>query len=161
MLALPLRKEEAMAVKPIPDGYHSVTPYVMVDDAKSVLEFAKQVFGAEELFSMSTPDGKVGHAEIRIGDSIVMMADASTSDQGVSMPTLLHLYVEDVDKRYAAALEAGATSLREPADQFYGDRSAGVKDSAGNHWWLATHIEDVPPDEMDKRAQEWQAQQQS
>ena len=76
------------------------------------------------------------------------------------MPTLLHLYVEDVDKIYTAALEAGATSLRDPADQFYGDRSAGVKDSAGNHWWLATRIEDVPPDEMDKRTQEWQAQQQ-
>jgi PhnB protein len=148
-----------MAVKSIPEGYHSVTPYVLVDDAKSVLEFAKHVFEAEELVNMSTPDGKIGHAEIRIGDSIIMMADASTSDQGVSMPTLLHVYVEDVDKVYAAALEAGATSLREPADQFYGDRSAGVKDSAGNHWWLATHIEDVPPDEMAKRVQEWQAEQ--
>ncbi len=145
-----------MAVKPIPDGYHSVTPYIMVEGAQGVLEFAKQVFGAEELYNMTTPDGKLGHAEIRIGDSIVMMADASTSDQGVSMPTLLHVYVEDVDKRYAAALEAGATSLREPADQFYGDRSAGVKDSTGNHWWLATHIEDVPPEELAKRAQEAQ-----
>jgi uncharacterized glyoxalase superfamily protein PhnB len=149
-----------MAVKKIPDGYHTVTPYLMVEGASTVLEFAKQVFGAEETVMMPSPDGKIGHAEFRIGDSIVMLADASTSDQGAVMPGVLLLYLDDVDKSYAAALEAGATSLREPADQFYGDRTAGVKDATGNHWWLSTHVEDIPPEEMAKRAQEWQASQQ-
>ena len=150
-----------MAVKPIPEGYHTVTPYLAVEGAGRVLEFVKQAFGAEELFRMDTPDGKIGHAEVKIGDSVVMVADASTSDAGVAMAGMIHLYVDDIDKTYARALEAGATSLREPADQFYGDRTGGVKDSAGNHWWIATHVEDVPPEEMATRAQEWQAQQSS
>ena len=109
---------------------------------------------------MTTPDGKVGHAEITIGDSVVMLADASTSDQGVHMPGVLNVYVENVDEAYAKALAAGGTSLREPEVQFYGDRSAGVKDPVGNHWWLATHVEDVSPEEMAKRAEEYAAQQQ-
>jgi PhnB protein len=160
MLPVPERKEPVMAVKPIPDGYHTVTPYLMVEGASTVLEFAKQVFGAEEFVNMPAPNGKVGHAEIRIGDSVVMVADASTSDQGVVMPGVLTVYVDDVDKAYAASLEAGATSLREPADQFYGDRTAGVKDAAGDHWWISTHVEDVPPEEMGRRAQEWLSSQQ-
>jgi PhnB protein len=158
MLPVPERKEPLMAVKPIPDGYHTVTPYLMVEGASTVLEFAKQVFGAEEFVNMPAADGKIGHAEIRIGDSVVMVADASTSDQGVVMPGVLTVYVDDVDKAYAASLEAGATSLREPADQFYGDRTAGVKDAAGDHWWISTHIEDVPPDELDRRAKKAMAE---
>jgi PhnB protein len=143
-----------MAVNPIPEGYHSVTPYLIVDGAAALLEFVTKTFGAEERVRMDTPDGKIGHAEVSIGDSIVMIADAPTSDQGAHMPGVLHLYVDDADKTYRRAIEAGATSLREPADQFYGDRMAGVEDSLGNHWWIATHVEDVPPDEMARRAKE-------
>lgn len=110
---------------------------------------------------MDAPGGKIGHAEVRIGDSVVMLADASTSDQGQVMPGMIHLYVDDVDKFYRRAIEAGGTSLREPVDQFYGDRSGGVKDPVGNHWWISTHVEDVPPGEMEERAKEWQARQNS
>ncbi len=146
-----------MAVKPIPDGYHTVTPYLLATDGKKLLEFVKQAFGAEETVRMDTPDGKVGHAEIRIGDSVVMLADASTSEQGRPMPAMIHLYVEDADKVYRQAIEAGATSVREPADQFYGDRTGGVTDPVGNHWYIATHVEDVSPEEMAKRAQAQQS----
>ena len=148
-----------MAVKPVPDGYHTVTPYLIVEGTTIVLDFVKQAFDAEETVRMDSPDGKLSHAEFKIGDSFVMLADASSSDQGQVMPGVIHLYVEDADKLYRRAIEAGATSLREPADQFYGDRMAGVKDLAGNQWWIATHIEDVPPEEMGKRAEEWQAKQ--
>lgn len=151
-----------MAVKPIPDGYHTVTPYLTVDGADKLIEFVKQAFGAEmrgEAFR--TPDGKVGHAEVQIGDSVVMLADAPTSDSGEVMTGLLHLYVEDVDAVYKRAVGAGATSVREPTNQFYGDRMAGVRDPVGNQWWIATHVEDVPPEEMAKRAEEAAAQQSS
>jgi PhnB protein len=142
-----------MAVKPIPDNYPRVTPYLVVDGAAAVIDFAIDVFGATERGGrFTTPDGKVGHAEFMIGDSVVMCADASTSDQGRAMPAVLNIYVEDVDAVYRKALDAGATSLREPADQFFGDRSAGVEDAAGNQWWMATHVEDMPPEEMAKRA---------
>jgi uncharacterized glyoxalase superfamily protein PhnB len=148
-----------MTVKPIPEGYRSVTPYLAVDGAEELLGFVKRAFGAEETVKMPTSDGRIGHAEVRIGDSMVMLGDASTSDQGTAMPAMIHLYVDDIDKTYRQALEAGGTSVREPADQFYGDRTGGVRDPVGNLWWIATHVEDVPPDEMAKRAQEWQAQQ--
>ena len=144
-----------MAVKPIPDGYHSVTPYLAVEGGDELVEFVQKAFGAEVTLSMPTPDGKIGHAEVRIGDTIVMLADASTSDQGRPMPGMIHLYVDDCDATYRRAIEAGATSLREPTDQFYGDRMAGVVDPVGDHWWIATHVEDVPQDEMAKRAEEW------
>jgi uncharacterized glyoxalase superfamily protein PhnB len=113
----------------------------------------KDVLGAEEMFRMDSPTG-VGHAELRVGDSVVMLADAQGSATGKVAPAMLHIYVEDVDATYRRALAAGATSLREPADQFYGDRSGGVEDGFGNQWWFATHIEDVPPDEMERRAAE-------
>jgi PhnB protein len=148
-----------MAVNPIPEGYHTVTPYLVVDGAEKVLDFVKQVFGAEERMRMDNPDGTIGHAEVTIGDSVVMTADASHSDQGRHMPGVLNVYVDDVDKTYRQAIEAGATSLREPTDQFYGDRSSGVQDAVGNQWWISTHVEDVSPEEMAKRAQEWEAQQ--
>ncbi|MGZ4127707.1 MAG: VOC family protein [Actinomycetota bacterium] len=144
-----------MTVKPIPEGYHTVTPYLIVDGAARVLDFAKQAFGAEERggrFQM--PDGSIGHAEMTIGDSIVMVADASTSDQGKAMPSVVHLYVEDVDSVYARAIEAGASSLREPANQFYGDRNAGVTDPVGDQWWMSTRVEDVSQEEMMKRLSE-------
>jgi uncharacterized glyoxalase superfamily protein PhnB len=150
-----------MAVKPIPEGYRSVTPYLAIDGAEKLLQFLKQAFGAEESVRIDAPDGKIGHAEVMIGDSIVMLADASTSDQGKPMPGMIHLYVDDVDKTYQRAIEAGGRSLREPANQFYGDRSGGVADPVGNQWWISTHVEDVPPEEMAKRAEEWQAGQTS
>lgn len=140
-----------MAVKPIPEGYHSVTPYLVVEGAGALIDFAKQALDAEETFRMPGPQGQIMHAELRLGDSMVMLADASGADNP-PMPAMIHLYVPDVDSYYKRALAAGATSLREPADQFYGDRSAGVQDKFGNRWWLATHVEDVPADEMEKRA---------
>jgi PhnB protein len=103
---------------------------------------------------MPQPDGRIGHAEMRVGDSIVMLADSSTAEgSGEPMPATVMTYVEDADATYGKALEAGATSLREPADQFYGDRSAGVVDPFGNHWWFNTHVEDVSPEEAARRAQ--------
>jgi uncharacterized glyoxalase superfamily protein PhnB len=147
-----------MAVNYRPDGYHDVTASFVVDDAESVLAFATGALGARERFNMRTPDGKIGHAELEIGDSVLFLSEASSSDQGVHMPGSVNVYVQDVDAIYQKAIAAGATSLREPQDMFYGDRSAGVKDKAGNQWWLATHVEDVPPEEMDRRMKEWEAQ---
>ena len=140
-----------MAVKSIPDGFHTVTPYLVVSGVSTLLEFLKQAFDAQEILSpMLRSDGRVGHAEVKIGDSIIMMGEPMGDMQ--PMPGSLYLYVQDTDAVYQRALQAGATSLMEPADQFYGDRSAGVKDAVGNQWWIATHQEDVPPDEMLKRA---------
>jgi uncharacterized glyoxalase superfamily protein PhnB len=153
-IGFPKEKENEMPVKPIPEGYHAVTPYLAVDGAGKLLDFVKQAFGADELLRMNTPDGKVGHAEVKIGDSTVMLADATTTDQGQAMPAILYLYVEDVDKTYRQAVEAGGVSMREPADQFYGDRNASVRDPAGNQWWIATHVEDVSPEEAARRAAE-------
>ena len=147
-----------MAVKPIPDGYHTVTPYLIVRDAAGLIAFVQQAFDAQEEVRMDRPDGSVMHAEVRIGDSVVMLAQADDDEQ--IRPGMLHLYLEDVDAAYQQALSAGATSLQEPADQFYGDRSAGVEDDFGNQWWLATHVEDVSPAETRRRAEEAMAAQQ-
>ncbi len=138
-----------MAVKPIPDGYRTVTPYLVVEGATAVLDFVRQAFGATEKFRMETPDGSIGHAEVQIGDSMVMVGSAGPETP--AMPAMIHLYVDDCDATYEQALAAGATSEREPTDQFYGDRSAGVRDPAGNLWWIATHVEDVSEDEMARR----------
>ena len=140
-----------MAVKPIPEGYHSVTPYLIVNGSARLIDFMKQGFGAEEIFRMDSPQG-IGHAEVRLGDSIVMLSDGN--DQNPPRTAMLHIYLADVDAAYERALKAGAKSVREPANQFYGDRSAGVEDEFGNQWWLATHVEDVPADEMERRAAE-------
>ena len=139
-----------MAVKPVPDGYHTVTPYLVCTDAAKVVDFAKAAFGAEEMFRIDAPGGKIGHAELKIGDSMLMVADAS--DGHPPMPAMLNLYVPDVDAVFARAVKAGATVVRDVANQFYGDRSGGVKDAAGNQWWISTHVEDVSPEEMEKRA---------
>ena len=140
-----------MAVKPIPDGYHSVTPYLSVPGVAKLLDFLQQAFEAQELHRMPRPDGTIMHAEVMIGDSLVMMGEPMGSSQ--PMFGSLYLYVHDVDAVYKRALQAGATSTSEPADQFYGDRSAGVKNPVGNQWWIATHKEDVPPEEITKRAE--------
>lgn len=138
-----------MAVKPIPEGYHTVTPYLVVPDAAGLIDFLKRAFGAQELERMAGPDGSVRHAAVRIGDSMVMLGGAS--GEWKPLPAMLYLYVEDTDGTYARALAAGATSVMEPADQFYGDRNAGVKDASGNLWWIATHQEDVPHEELVRR----------
>jgi uncharacterized glyoxalase superfamily protein PhnB len=141
-----------MAVKPIPEGFHTVTPYLIVQGASKLIDFLKQAFEAEEIYRQNMPDGTVMHAQVRIGDSMLMMSDATS--QHKPMPSMIYLYVEDVDAVYNRALKAGATSLRKPTDEFYGDRSGGVKHQFGNQWWIGTHIEDVPPEEMEKRAEE-------
>jgi PhnB protein len=139
-----------MAVKPIPDDHYSVTPYLMVHGVPQLIDFLKKAFDARENHRCALPDGTVMHAEVRIGNSPVMMGEAPA---GVPlMPGCLYLYVEDTDAVYRRALAAGATSMMEPADQFYGDRNAGVSDPAGNAWWIATHVEDVSPEEVTRRA---------
>jgi PhnB protein len=139
-----------MSVKPIPDGYSAVTPYLTVSGVARLIDFVKEVFDAEEVLRMPGPDGNVAHAEVRIGGSMVMMGEPM--DDSARMPAMLHVYVKDVDAVYARALQAGATSVREPEDQFYGDRSGGVKDAFGNLWYMATHVEDVSDEELQRRA---------
>ena len=145
-------------VKPIPEGYGTVTPYLIVNGAARAIEFYKQAFGAVETFRMEAPGGRVGHAEIRIGDSHVMLADehpemgARSPRAFGGSPVSLTLYVEDVDATVARAVEAGATLKRPVADQFYGDRTGGVEDPFGHVWFVATHVEDVPYEELKKRA---------
>ena len=146
-----------MPVKPIPDGYHSITPYLAVEGAARLRDFLKQAFGAEERECMMRDDGTIWHGELKIGDSIVMFGEAAGPWK--PRPSTLYLYVEDVDAAYARALAAGATSLREPTTEFYGDRSSGVQDPVGNFWWIATHVEDVSPEELGRRAAEAKKQQ--
>lgn len=138
-------------VKPIPDGYHTITSCLIVPGVAKLIDFLKEAFGAKEALRRTRPDGAVVHAEVRIGDSRVMMGEPM--GEWKAMPCAIYLYVDDADAVYKRALQAGATSLMEPADQFYGDRNAGVKDPVGNLWWIATHIEDVPPEELTKRAE--------
>ena len=140
-----------MSAEPIPEGYHTVTPYLVVKGADALIEFAKRAFGAREITRHPTPEGKIMHAEVQIGDSRIMLAEACR-EMG-PMPAMIHLYVNDADTTYRAAIEAGATSVRELADQFYGDRSGGVKDASGNLWWISTHKEDLTPEEMQKRSE--------
>jgi len=144
-----------MPVKPIPDGYHSVTPELNVSGAAKLIDFMKQAFGAEEVMRMPGPGGALMHAEVKIGDSMVMTSDALRE---APMPGSVFLYVNDVDAVYKRALQAGATSIMEPADMFWGDRFARVKDAFGNRWGIATHKEDVPPSEMPKRAEAFMKQ---
>ena len=141
-----------MTVEPRPDGYHTVTPYLVVAGAARLIDFLVEVFDAVEVGERIVgPDDRIGHTELRIGDSRVMLGDA----QGEHAPieAMFYVYVDDADATYVRALSAGATSVQPPADQFYGDRRGGVKDAWGNTWWMATHIEDVAPAEMKRRAQ--------
>jgi uncharacterized glyoxalase superfamily protein PhnB len=141
-----------MATKPVPEGYHTVTPYLVVQGAAKTIDFAKKAFGAEmPIEPMKRPDGKIMHAELKIGDSHVMLSDAD--ERHPAMPSMLYLYVPDVDSVYRRAVSAGGASLMEPMDQFYGDRSGGVKDPAGNQWFIGTHKEDLSPTELRRRAE--------
>ena len=141
-----------MAVKPIPEGYHTVVPYIVAADAEALLEFLKTGLKATEREVMRYPDGRIWHGDVVIGDSHVMLSQAT--EQHPAMPATLYLYVPDTDAAYRTALAAGATSAMEPATQFYGDRNAGVKDSNGNMWYFGTHVEDVSPEEMRRRQAE-------
>jgi PhnB protein len=152
-------KESIMAAKPIPDGFHSVTPYLTVRGAPKVIEFLKQAFGAEMSHEPTKrPDGSIMHAQVKIGDSLVMIAEES--EMAKATPSSLYLYVPNVDEVYKRAVKAGGQSVMEPMDMFYGDRSGGVKDSSGNSWFVATHKEDVAPMELAKRAEAFNKQQQ-
>jgi PhnB protein len=136
-------------VKPVPDGYHTVTPYLVVGDAEKVLDFTIKAFGAKEKVRMPGPDGKVAHAEVTIGDSVVMIGSPAPGQR--LMPGMIYLYVDDTDATYKKALAAGAKSVEEPTDAFYGDRRAAVEDSQGNQWFIATHQEDPTPEQMQER----------
>ena len=145
-----------MTVKSIPEGYHSVTPYVIIRGADKALEFYARAFGATELMRMQDPSGVVRHAEIKIGDSPIMIADEApemgmTGPSESGTPMFLMIYVDDVDAVFKRALDAGATELRPLENQFYGDRSGTLRDPFGHLWTLATHVEDVSPEEMDRR----------
>lgn len=145
---------KSKAANPVPQGYHNVTPYLVVEGAAKVIDFMKKTFDAKEATRMTGPDGKIGHAELKIGDSTVMIGDAMMDFR--PMQASLYVYVEDVDKTFQRAIQAGAKSIKEPMDQFYGDRSGCVLDSGNNTWWIATHVEDVSEPELKRRAQEMQ-----
>jgi len=140
-----------MAAKAIPDGFGTVTPYLVVDGLADVTDFLKRAFDAREIDRMTQPGGRIMHAEVKIGDSMIMMGEPTGESQ--ARPSNLYVYVPDVDATYRCAIEAGGKSLGEPRDQFYGDRSGGVQDPSGNSWWIATHKEDVSRDEILRRAQ--------
>jgi PhnB protein len=145
-------------VNPIPEGYNSVTPYLSIKGAAAAIDYYKEVFGATELFRMGGPDGKVGHAEIKIGNSPIMLADEYPDMEFVSPQTLggtpvgLMIYVDDVDTMFKQAISRGAKEVKPLQNQFYGDRSGTLKDPFGHVWTVATHIEDVAPEEMERRA---------
>jgi len=148
-----------MPVKPIPEGYNSVTPYLSLKGASAAIEFYKEAFGAMEMFRLPMPNGDIGHAEIKIGDSNIMLAD-DCAEGGMHNPKALSgstvglmLYVEDVDATYAKAISLGAKEIRPVQDQFYGDRTGTLEDPYGHIWFIGTHIEDLTPEEIDKRAQ--------
>lgn len=148
-----------MAAKPIPEGQHSITPYLAISDAAKAIEFYAKAFGAVEMFRLDAPGGRVGHAELKIGDSSLMLGDPCDMEGGLTASQKLagaavglHLYVDDCDKVYAQALACGATQLREVTDQFYGDRSGTLKDPFGNIWFVSTHKEDLSPEEIRDRA---------
>jgi PhnB protein len=147
-----------MAVKPIPEGYHTVTPYLTVRNAPKVIEFLKQAFGAKLSHeAIKRPDGSIMHAQVTIGDSPVMIAEEN--EMAKATVSSLYVYVPDVDSVYQRAIKAGGITVMEPMDMFYGDRSGGVKDPSGNSWFLATHKEDVEPKELAKRAEAFNKQQ--
>ena len=145
-------------VKPIPDGYPQVIPYLVMDGAAAAIEFYEKVFGAKERMRMDAPEGRIGHAELELGDSLIMLAD-EVPDMDIrgpksfgGSPVTISVYVEDVDAVFEAALAAGATSVQPLENQFYGDRNGQFEDPFGHRWSVATHVEDVPPEEMEKRA---------
>ena len=158
-----------MAVSPIPDGYHSVTPYLIVEDAAAAIDFYQRAFGAQELYRLPMKDAdgrdRIGHAEIRIGDCNLMLSDEWPDMQAIGpnarggTTVSFMIYGDDVDRAYQRALDAGAKADKPIKDEFWGDRMGSVIDPFGHKWALATHVEDVPPDEMEKRMATWTEQQ--
>lgn len=142
-----------MSVSYIPEGYNNVSPYLMVKDIDVMMDFLIEVFEAEELERMKGPEGWVRHGEVRIGDSVIMMGRAR--EDFPEMESMIHIYTADVNAVYDRAMAAGATSLMEPTDQFYGNREAGIKGPLGNQWWMATRIEKLSDEELEKRAKTW------
>jgi uncharacterized glyoxalase superfamily protein PhnB len=154
--------EEQMSVKAIPEGYHTITPYLMVNDAEAVIDFLKAAFGAEVVCITNGPvalDGKrmIGNAEVRVGTSMIMLADARPDVP--SQNAMLYLYCDDVDAMHAQALKAGGTEMMPPTDMFYGDRNSGIVDPSGNSWFIASRIEDLEDDELQRRANAYHAEQ--
>jgi PhnB protein len=147
-------------VSPIPEGYPRLTPYLIVDGAGDAIEFYSSVLGAKERMRMDAPGGRVGHAELELGDSLIMIADEHPEMNALGpravggSPVSLHVYVDDADAIFNRALEAGAKEVRPMEDRFYGDRIGSFEDPFGHQWHVATHVEDVPPDEMERRAAE-------
>jgi len=149
------KNQKSKSVKAIPEGMHTVTPFLVVDGANELIRFIEQSFDGKVTSIMKTKEGRVMHASVQIGDSQIMVTDST--EKYTAATTRLYLYVDDVDATYDNAIKAEGTSLREPTDEFYGDRSSGVKDAWGNEWWIATHVEDVDDKEMEKRAKEFSA----
>jgi PhnB protein len=142
-------KEVTVTVNYIRPGHRTVTPYLVVSGLAGLVQFLQQAFEAEETDRTMRPDGTIMHSEVRIGDSMIMMGEATPGSR--NWPAMIHLYVPDADAAYRQALEAGATSVQEPVDEFYGDRTAAVEDRFGNQWWIATYREQVPPEELARR----------
>jgi uncharacterized glyoxalase superfamily protein PhnB len=140
-----------MAVKPVPDGFHTVTPYLVVKGANALVDFITRAFRAKEVHLMKGPKGEIRHGDLIVGDSHVMLGEAD--GPWPPQPTSLYVYLPDCDAVYRKALAAGGTSVQEPKTQFYGDRHGAVKDPCGNTWWIATHVEEVSPQETEKRAE--------
>jgi PhnB protein len=147
------KNQKSKSVKAVPEGMHTVTPFLVVDGANELIRFIEQSFDGKTTAIMKTQDGKVMHASIQVGDSQIMVSDAT--EKYPAGNCRLYLYVDNVDDTYKKAINANGTSLREPVDEFYGDRSSGVKDNWGNEWWIATHVEDVDDEEMEKRARQF------
>ncbi len=145
-------KEYFMSVKPVPDGFHTITPYLIVDNVEKQIAWMQTALNAEEMHSSPGPDGRIMHAQLKVGDSIMMLGRAA--EAWPAQRTTFYLYVEDSDAWYARAMEAGSESVMEPTDQFYGDRSGGVTGPSGNGWWFSTHKEDLSDEELARRAEE-------
>lgn len=152
MTTKPNKTDIPRAVRPVPEGYYTVTPWIIVRGAAQQIDFMKEAFGAEEIARVYSEGGTIGHAEVRIGDSVVMLFDSK--DDWPDTPCFLRLYVEDCDATYQQALKAGATSVTKPTNMPWGDRVGRVRDPLGNLWWIMTRIEDVDEEEMARRAGE-------
>ena len=143
------------SVRAVPEGYHTVTPYVVVDNAQGLIEFIKNAFAGKEIFVKKMDDGKIMHAALSVGDSIIMISDTMEGMEK-QQTSMLYLYLEDADTVFKKAIQAKATSIREMQTEFYGDRAGAVKDKWGNVWWIATHVEDVDDEELERRAEKAQ-----
>lgn len=143
----------------MPEGYSNVTPYLVVEGADKLIDFMTQAFGAKERMRMPGPGGLIGHAEMQLGDSVIMLGDSRTTDNNRVATAMVHLYVEDADATFKNALAAGAKVDQELETKFYGDRGGSVIDPWGNIWWMSTHVEDVAPEEMEQRAKDFMGKQ--